>query len=300
MNRETLKIERTGSAAGALCIGGLALGAELPKGKEYLAVAQEAADAYFDRYVATGWLAGGPLDIGITSDSESATAILESFVTLYEATKNPQHLKYAQMAADILASWVVAYNAPFPAGTDCDRIKLQTVGGVLANSRNHHIGPTMATTSGDMFLRLYRYTGKAVYLKILQDVVSGLPQYLCYAPGQFAQIRVGMMSEQYNMSDELGTRGHIWQVNASWGATGLLLSYGALPSIFVDRTRRNVAVFDQLEAKADFDGHRLSIANATPYEARVSIAMETEQRTEITLPSGQSRTISLETMEAIA
>ncbi len=300
VNRETLKIEETGSAAGALCIGGLALGADLPNGQEYLAVAQEAADAYFERYVETGWLAGGPLDIGITSDSESATAMLESFVTLYEATKNPQHLKYAQMAADILASWVVSYNAPFPPGTDCDRIKLQTVGGVLANSRNHHIGPTMATSSGDAFLRLYRNTGKAVYLKILQDVVSGLPQYLCYKPGQFTEMQVGMMSEQYNMTDELGTRGHIWQVNASWGATGLLLSYGALPSIYVDRPRRTLAVFDQITATADYDAQKLNITNPTPYEAHITVATEAEHRAAITLPSGQSRTISLETMEPIS
>jgi len=297
VNRENLNIEETGSAAGALCIGALALGAGLPNGREYLAVANEAADAYFERYVETGWLAGGPLDIGITSDSESATAILESFVTLYEATKNPQHLKYAQMAADILASWVVSYNAPFPPGTDCDRIKLQTVGGVLANSRNHHIGPTMATSSGDAFLRLYRYTGKAVYLRVLQEVVSGLPQYLCYKPGQFAEMQVGMMSEQYNMSDELGARGHIWQVNASWGATGLLLSYGALPSIYVDRPRRTLAVFDQITATADFDAQRLNIMNQTPYEARLTVATEAEHHAAITLPSGQSRTISLETLE---
>ena len=300
VNRETLKIEETGSAAGALCIGGLALGADLPHGKEYLAVAQEAADAYYQRYVENGWLVGGPLDIGIAPDSESATAILESFVTLYEAVRNPKYLQYAQVAADILSSWVVAYNAPFPPGTDCDRIKLQTVGGVLANTRNHHIGPTMATSSGDMFLRLYRYTGDAVYLRVLQQVVSGLPQYLCYEPGQFAEMQVGMMSEQYNMTDELGTRGHIWQVNASWGATGLLLSYGALPSIYVDRQRRNLAVFDQLSAKADFDANRLVISNETPYAARLSVATEADHRASFTLPSGQSRTISLETLEQIA
>ena len=300
VNRETLKIEEAGSAAGALCIGGLALGAGLPNGEKYLAVAKEAADTYYQRYVETGWLAGGPLDIGITSDSESATAILESFVTLYEADKNPKYLKYAQMAADILASWVVSYNAPFPPGTDCARAGIQTVGGVLANSRNHHIGPTLATCSGDMFLRLYRYTGQAVYLRVLQEIVSGLPQYLCYRPGQFAEMQVGMMSEQYNMSDELGTRGHVWQVNASWPATGLLLSYGALPSIYVDRPRHALAVFDQLEASADFNAQRLNITNATPYEARISVAAETEQRAGIILPSGQSRTISLETMEQLS
>ena len=100
------------------------------------------------------------------SDSEAPTAILESFVTLYEAVKDPKYLRYAQMAADILASWVVSYNAPFPPGTDCDRLRIQTVGGLIANSRNHHVMPTMATSSGEMFFRLYRYTGQAVYLRV--------------------------------------------------------------------------------------------------------------------------------------
>jgi hypothetical protein len=298
VNRQTLEIEETGSAAGALCIGALALAGGFPHGKEYLSVAKEAADAFYQRYVETGWLAGGPLDIGITSDAESATAILESFVTLYEALRDPKYLRYAQMAADILASWVVSYNAPFPPGSDCDRLGIQTVGGVLANSRNHHIGPTMATSSGDAFFRLYRYTGKAVYLNLLQDIVSGLPQYLCFKPGQYRQMQPGMMSEQFNMSDELGTRGYIWEVNASWSATGLLLSRGALPSIYVDRPRRTRAVFDQLDVKADFDAQNLSITNATPYEAHISVATEADHRTTITLPSGQMRTISLETLDA--
>ncbi len=300
VNRVTLEIEETGSAAGALCIGGLALASGLgfPNSKEYLAVAKEGAAAYYRRYVETGWLAGGPLDIGITSDSESTLAILESFVTLYEATKDPEHLWYARMAADIMASWVISYNAPFPPGTDCARAGIQTVGGVLANSRNHHIGPTIATSSGDVFFRLYRYTGRAAYLKVLQDIVSGLPQYLCSRPGQFRDLKVGMMSEQYNMSDELGSRGYVWMVNAGWPATGLMLSYGALPSIYVDRRRRHLAVFDQLDVKADFDGQKLHIRNATPYEAQISLAAETEHRTHLTLASGQARTLSLRTLEA--
>ena len=124
--------------------------------------------------------------------------------------------------------------------------------------------------------------------------MSGLPQYLCYAPGQIAEMQVGMMSEQYNMTDELGTRGHIWPVNASWGATGLLLSYGALPSIYVDRKRRKVAVFDQLTASADFAANRLDIMNETPFEARVTVATEADHRTEFVLPSGHAKTMSLE------
>ena len=73
------------------------------------------------------------------------------------------------------------------------------MGGVLANSRNHHIGPTAATSSGDMFLRLYRYTGQAVYLHVLQDIVSGLPQYLCIQPGQFGQVLRPGLGNKHNV-----------------------------------------------------------------------------------------------------
>lgn len=43
VDRETLAIVRPGTAAAALYIGGLALGAKLPRGDEYLAVARDAA-----------------------------------------------------------------------------------------------------------------------------------------------------------------------------------------------------------------------------------------------------------------
>jgi hypothetical protein len=148
-----------------------------------------------------------------------------------------------------------------------------------------------------MFLRLYRYTGRTAYLKILQDMVSGLPQYLCFKPGQYEQMQVGMMSEQFNMTDELGERGYIWEVNASWSATDVLLSRGALPSIFVDRPRRALAVFDQLDVQVDFDAQKLRITNATPYEANISVADETDHRTALTMPPGQMRTLSLETLD---
>jgi hypothetical protein len=64
----------------------------------------------------------------------------------------------------------------------------------------------------------------------------------------------------------------------------------------VDRPRRTLAVFDQLEAKADFEDQNLTIGNMTPYDAAVTIAVETNQQARITLPAGQARTISLKTL----
>ena len=74
------------------------------------------------------------------------TALLESYVTMYEVTKDRTYLKYARETARDLSTWVVAYNATFPDGTFCQKAGVQTVGGVLANAQNHHIGPTSAQT----------------------------------------------------------------------------------------------------------------------------------------------------------
>src|ERR1700722_8545700 len=102
-------MNKPGTAAGALCIGALALGSEVVGNREYVKTARESADAYFDRYVKTGWIVAGPLDIPNAPDSESPTALLESFVTLYEVTRDEKYLGYARETAYQLATWVVAY-----------------------------------------------------------------------------------------------------------------------------------------------------------------------------------------------
>ena len=122
IDRNTLEVVEPGSAAGAICIGALALGSKLPSGRQYMQVAGAAAEAFYQRFVCTGWIAGGPSDIPITADSESTTALLESYVTMYEVTHDARYLKYATDTAHHLATWVVAYNAPFPPGTMGDKL----------------------------------------------------------------------------------------------------------------------------------------------------------------------------------
>lgn len=275
---ETLMIIDPGTAAGALCIGGLALGAKLPRGKEYLEAAREAGKAYYERYMRTGWVVAGPLDIPNAPDSESATALLESYVTLYEATGDGEYLDYARDTARLLSTWIVAYNAKFPEGTFCQKQGIQSVGGVLANSQNHHIGPSFCTNSGSALLRLYRYTGDTLPLRLLEDAISGLPQYVSTGKEPFNKgakgaelMGAGMVSEQFNMSDELGTRGQMGWVCASWPETCVLLSYGDVPSVFIDTERGSCAVFDQIEAHYDAKSLTLHLSNPTAYAARVRV-----------------------------
>lgn len=293
VDRNTLAIVVPGTAAGALCIGGLALGTNLPGGKQYLAVAAEASKAFYERFVRTGWITAGPLDIPNAPDSESVTALLESYVTMYEVTSDRLYLDYARETARQLSTWIVAYNATFPEGTFCQEDGLQTVGGVLANSQNHHIGPSFCTNSGSALLRLYRYTGDALSLQLLEDAISGLPQYVSTGEEPFKKMKPGMVSEQFNMTDELGARGEMGWVCASWPATCVLLSYGEVPSVFVDLESGRCAVFDQIEASFDAKSRLLHLSNPTPYPATVRVQKSRGQDLDFVISSGQKRIVSL-------
>lgn len=290
---ETLTIKEPGTAAGALCIGGLALAARLPRGSEYLAAAREAGHAYYERYVRTGWIVGGPLDIPNAPDSESTTALLESFVTLYEVTHDRVYLDYARDTARILSTWIVAYNAKFPEGSFCRKQRVQTVGGVLANAQNHHIGPSFCTNSGSALLRLYRYTGDELPLRLLEDAVSGLPQFVSTGTEPFPNMGAGMVSEMFSMSDELAPRGAMGWVCASWPETCVLLSYGEVPSVFVDVERGRCAVFDQLEARYDPRDKSLHLFNPTTHAAKVRVEKSRGEALHVELAAGEKRVVTV-------
>ena len=291
---ETLTIVEPGTAAGALCIGGLALGAHMPHGNEYLAAAREASKAFYERYVLAGWIVGGPLDIPNAPDSESVTALLESYVTMYEVTKDRLYLRYARDTARLLSTWIVAYNATFPEETFCQKDGVQTVGGVLANSQNHHIGPSFCTNSGSALLRLYRYTGDTLPLRLLEDVISGLPQYVSTGKEAF-KMAPGMVSEQFNMSDELGSRGEMGWVCASWPETCVLLSYGEVPSVFVDLSNGRYAVFDQIEVTFDAKSHLLHLLNPTAYPAKMRVEKSRGRDLNLVLAAGERKIVALAT-----
>lgn len=293
LNLETLAIVDPGTAAGALCIGGLALGAGLPRGKEYLAAAREASKAFYERFVRTGWIVAGPLDIPNAPDSESVTALLESYVTMYEVTRERVYLDYARDVARHLSTWIVAYNATFPEGTFCRKQGIQSVGGVLANAQNHHIGPSFCTNSGSALLRLYRYTGDKLALELLEDAIGGLPQYVSTGAEPFHNMAAGMVSEQFNMTDELGSRGDMGWVCASWPETCVLLSYGEVPSVFVDLERGRCAIFDQIEARYDARSRALHLQNPTAYPAQVRVQPSRGKDRNVALAAGEKKTVSL-------
>lgn len=214
-----------GSTAGAIVPAALARAAVFFKKEKYLSVAEQIARQYYENDLSNGYTTGGPGEILQCPDSESAFALLESFVVLYETTKAPQWLDYAKAAASFFSSWVMSYNYRFPIGSELGRLNAKSVGTVFANIQNKHSAPGICTMSGDSIYKLYKYTRDPLYLELIVDIKEAIPQFLstserpifAYLNDESAEknrIRFvdGQMSERVNTSD--------WESEAGVGCTG--------------------------------------------------------------------------------
>ena len=105
---ETGEIIIGGSNSAVMAIGGLALASEYEKRPELLNVAKEAARYYYENFTRKGISCGGPGEILLNNDAESAFAMLESMMVLYEVTGEKEWLKYAEDAAGLCSTWVVS------------------------------------------------------------------------------------------------------------------------------------------------------------------------------------------------
>ena len=106
-----------GSTSAGLAPAGLALAAACCKEPRYLQTAKAIGEHYYNRFVRVGLTCGGPGDALQAPDSQSAAALVESFVTLADATREPVWIDRARAAAHLLASWVVSYE-PRGGGTE--------------------------------------------------------------------------------------------------------------------------------------------------------------------------------------
>lgn len=167
-----------GSTSCAVVPAGLALASLYFEQEEYLEVAKKAATQYYFRDLQNGYTTGGPGEILQCPDSESAFALLESLVVLYEITQEPQWLHWAQDTAHVCSSWVMSYNYNFPKESEFGRLSMKTVGTVFANAQNKHSAPGICTFSGDSLYKLFQWTGQHSYLELLKDIAGSIGQYM--------------------------------------------------------------------------------------------------------------------------
>jgi len=155
-----------GSSSAGLAPAALVRAADRFKEAKYREVALESGRAFFDRFVAGGLTCGGPGDALQCPDSESAAALVESFMALYEATGDRTWVERARTAAHLLATWVVASDAD-----GCLAGGPRLTGAVMPDAQNRAPGPGLVLLAGDALLRLARATGERGFLELLRDIV---------------------------------------------------------------------------------------------------------------------------------
>jgi hypothetical protein len=278
---ETGELIVGGSTAAGLAPAGLALAGALLKRDDCLATAQAVGEHFHDRWVRAGLTCGGPGDALQCPDGESAAALLESFMTMFEQTGDKAWLPRATAAARLAGSWVISYDAPDRArGAD-----VRATGAVLSNAQNGRGAPGYTQLSGDALLRLHRATGDVGHLELLRDTVHNLAQYLPRDADAGARAVAAAAAGERpprraraDTSDWLEGTPDIVPA-ASVFDTSALLSYSEVPGVYVRTDTAFVFSFDHVEARVRERGSgRLVVAlkNPTPFDADVRVLAEAE------------------------
>lgn len=276
----TEKIVIGNSAGACMAVGALALASEYFQSAEYLDVAEQLGEYYYNNYLEKGMLNGCPGEICQAPDSEAAFAMLESYVQLYETTRKSIWLSYAEYTSEIAMTWVMSYDFVFPAHSTAAKRGVHSSGTVFANAQNKHSAPGICTLSGNSLLKLFRFTGNAKYLQDLHAIAHSLPQYVSLAEDleftlEKKYLPPGYMNERVQTSDWEGkeTVGE-FLYGSNWPEVSMLLTFVEVPGVYVDFTSRTVQVFDHVECYVtqwDQDSIHLELYNPTAYSTMVTL-----------------------------
>lgn len=279
---ETGEIKVGGTNSAVMAIGGLVLASKFENRPELLQVAKDAARYYYKNFTDKGVSCGGPSEILQSNDSESAFAMLESFMTLYEVTGEKEWLKYAEDSAAFCSTWMISYDYKFPANSLFGKLDMRSTGAVWASTQNKHGGPAICTASGDCLLKLYRATGNKLYLQMLNDLAHNLMQYISREDRPINELHPGWINERVNLSDWEGKQnvGQVFSGN-TWAQVSAMLTVAEIPGIYINSSKKEIAVFDHVEAvivKKDEKGVTIKVTNQTTFDAHISVLSEnTEQ-----------------------
>jgi hypothetical protein len=281
VNVDTGQLVVGGSTAGAIVPAGLALAARYFKNDDHLHVAVVAAEAFHQRFVRAGLTTGGPGDALQCPDSESAAALLESFVVLFEATGDRVWIDRASDVAHQLATWQFSYDFRFPPRSTFARMDIQTTGAIVTDVQNKHGAPGFVLGSGDALLKLYRATGQTLYLEMLRDTAHNVTQYLNRADHLLAaKSEPGWTCARVSTGDALDPVGETAPLSSPYEVCGMLTAI-EVPGLYVQPDTGFLFTFDHVDARVREKSARrlvVTVTNPTAYEATVRVLAENDSQ----------------------
>ncbi|MCX7003052.1 MAG: hypothetical protein NTV22_07245, partial [bacterium] len=301
-----------GSASAGLAPAGLILAWQHYGTACYRRVAEALARYFYEHFIARGYTTGGPGDACQCPDSESAGALLESFVVLFEVTGAPEWLAMARDAAHHCASWVASYDYEFPATSLFGRRGMRSTGAVFANVQNKHGAPGLCTHSGVSLFKLFRATGDARYLALLRDIAHCIPQCVARDDRPLSDpsgraMPSGWINERFNTSDWDNNIGGILY-GSCWCEIACMLTCAEVPGVYVQSDTGLLCILDHVtgHVRKDADATLLTLTNPTRFAATVAVFIERSDEVQrplgldtlrgvrrISLPAGATTHINL-------
>ncbi|HEX7261189.1 MAG TPA: hypothetical protein VF258_05185, partial [Luteolibacter sp.] len=268
INYKTGQVGEYNTTGGAMIIGGLALASDYYKNLEYLKIAKEAADFYYQRdFVKQGFTTGACADIMSNAESETATGFATALMALYEITGDKAWLEKSRNLANLAATWTVSHDYELPKQTELGGLGAKLAGVYWASTQNKHGAPGICTTSGDAYFKIYRSTGDARYAELIRDIVAAHGESI--RPGGFTNERLTFCD-----AEARGSRGdHV----TGWNETNGIMMAQEIPGIYLRIDMDRFHVFDAVNAKVlsrSAQGVALEIHNPTAHDAKVSIFAE--------------------------
>jgi hypothetical protein len=275
-----------------MAIAGLALASDYYNEPEYLKIAKEAADFYYQRdFVNEGMTTGACADIMQNADSETSAGFMIALMTLYEITGDRQWLQKSQDLANLFATWTTSYDYQLPKETELGQLGAKLTGIVWASTQNKHGAPGICTSSGDPLFKIYRSTGNQLYADLINDINHAHAESI--RPGGYTNERL-----TYCEADSRGERG---THSTGWNELNGFLMALEIPGIYLQTDSKKLYVFDHVKAeilKSDDKGIYLIITNPTQFDAKVSVFAETSKQARI--PMGYSEFLKWQKVEVKA
>ncbi|GAB3665726.1 hypothetical protein GCM10028791_41530 [Echinicola sediminis] len=268
VNNKTGEVAVYNTSSGVMAIGGLALASRYYENDQYMKVAKQAADHYYDYFLKWGMTTGGCADILQNADSETAAALMTSLMCLYEVTGEQHWLDKSRDLANLSATWTVSFDYQLPSDTLLAKLGAKLTGAVWASTQNKHGAPGFCTLSGDSLFKIYRAMQDKRYASLMRDIIHAHAEGI--QPNGFITERL-----TYCDADSRGSRGDGGKTG--WNETNGALMALEIPGIYVRTDLEEVFVFDHVKAsitKSDKSGLTLQITNPTAYDAEVSLLAE--------------------------
>lgn len=282
----TLNIKIGNSDAGNIIPAALVKCAAYFNKPEYFEIAAEAATFYYQDFCQKGFTAGAPLEVLCAPDCESAINLLESLVVLYEYSSDKNWLTQAQSYVNYVRSWFYTYNVKLPENSIYGQLGIQTTGACYANSQNRCGVPNICTLSGDVFWKLYRYSGDESVMQLIQECVHNTHQYISRDDHKITSmagdtLSAGTIHECIQTGDWAGPTGEIpYQFATSWAEVAHLLSIAELPGIYLDSDKGKVFTLDHLDVELNAintTAAALTVTNNTQYNCSTLLYIESQR-----------------------